>query len=178
MSYTFKLIENCNMCGEPVSSSRVIGKRMNQSQGIRPTRKIGITTTIMKCGNCDLVYANPLPIPESLNQHYGTPPEDYWKPEYFKVQDTYFKHQIETFYSLHGKTENLTALDIGAGIGKCMIALKGAGFDAFGLEPSEAFYTRAIERMGISKDALQLSSIEEAVYESAQFDFITFGAVL
>lgn len=59
-----------------------------------------------------------------------------------------------------------------------MLALETYGFKTYGLEPSESFYMRAIEKMGISKDRLQFSSVEDAEYTDRQFDFIAFGAVL
>ena len=59
-----------------------------------------------------------------------------------------------------------------------MIALKKAGFDSYGLEPSVPFYNKAIDKMGISPHALVLSKIEDAKYPDNFFDFITFGAVL
>ena len=43
----------------------------------------------------------------------------------------------------------MKALDIGAGIGKCMIALENASFDVYGIEPSNPFYERALSRMKI-----------------------------
>lgn len=52
-------------------------------------------------------------------------------------------------------------MDIGAGLGKCMIALRNEGYEVYGFEPSFPFYERAI-----------------AVYQDNFFDFITFGAVL
>jgi ubiquinone/menaquinone biosynthesis C-methylase UbiE len=69
------------------------------------------------------------------------------------------------------------ALDIGAGIGKSMISLEKAGFEAYGFEPSEPFYNRAITRMNIDPNRLKLGMLEEMEYEEAFFDFITFGAV-
>lgn len=178
MKYTFKRVEHCNMCGETAQTAKVLGKRMNQSQGIRPTKKLGITTTVVMCKKCDLVYANPLPVPESLEQHYSTPPEDYWKPEYFKIEGDYFKHQIKTFFNLFGENHSLTALDIGAGVGKCMTALSRAGFEVYGIEPSEPFYRRAIKELKIDESRLRLCTVEEARFEENLFDFITFGAVL
>ena len=71
----------------------------------------------------------------------------------------------------------MTALDIGAGIGKSMISLQNAGFDAFGFEPSKPFYDRAISRMNISPDKLRMGTIEDTSYPNNSFDFITFGAV-
>ncbi|OJJ23910.1 methyltransferase type 11 [marine bacterium AO1-C] len=181
MKYNFEYSEHCNMCGAPSSEAKILGKRMNLSQGKKPQKKVGIATTVVKCKNCDLIYPNPMPVPESLDQHYGTPSESYWTPEYFKIEQSYFAHQINTFFKLFGKTnadQKLKALDIGAGIGKCMVALDNAGFDAQGIEPSEPFYEKAIERTGISKSRLQMLPIEEADYPKNTFDFITFGAVL
>ena len=72
----------------------------------------------------------------------------------------------------------MRALDIGAGIGKCMIALSSSGFDVEGFEPSVTFLEKAIEVMGISPHKLKLGMIEDVEYPSERFDFITFGAVL
>jgi ubiquinone/menaquinone biosynthesis C-methylase UbiE len=178
MKYYFEDIQNCNMCEAPIDEARVLGKRMNRSQGVRPKGKIGISTTVMQCQICDLIFSNPLPVPNNINQHYGIPPEDYWVPEEFEVTPNYFESQIRTFNKLYKKEGAKTALDIGAGLGKCMIALEKSGFDTFGIEPSEPFYTRALGKMGISEKKLKLASLEEAEYPSNQFDFITFGAVL
>ena len=109
---------------------------MNRSQGFRPTQKVGISTTVVRCTACGLVYSNPLPVPESMSQHYGVPPESYWVKEYFVLDDAYFGSQIDRFFKLHGRdSEALQALDVGAGVGKCMIALERRGFSAFGIEP-------------------------------------------
>ena len=178
MQYNFIPIEKCNMCGSRASNARVLGQRMNGSQGKRPTKKIGITTSVVRCRRCDLIYSNPMPVPASIDQHYGTPPEDYWNASYFEIDPEYFAGQISRFFELHPKDNELRALDVGAGIGKCMVALQAQGFDAYGFEPSEPFYQRALDKMGIDPEKLQLASVEDAQYPAAHFDFITFGAVL
>lgn len=71
----------------------------------------------------------------------------------------------------------MTALDIGAGLGKCMRSLENAGFDVFGLEASLPFYERAISKMNISPDKLKRAMVEDAEFSEGSFDFITFGAV-
>ena len=75
-TYSFHSVENCNMCGS--SSFKILGKRLNSAQGKDPYNKTGITTTIVKCKSCDLIYSNPLPIPASIQDHYNIPPEEYW----------------------------------------------------------------------------------------------------
>ncbi len=177
-TYTFKYVHQCIMCGAPSEQNKILGKRLNQSQGFNPSNKIGITTTIVKCSRCNLVYSNPQPIPSSLDDHYEIPPESYWVDEYFKENSEYFKAEIATAQKLLNNPVSPKSLDIGAGIGKCMKALANAGFDSYGFEPSRPFYEKAIGKMGISTHKLKLCSIEEAQYQENTFDFITFGAVL
>jgi len=176
-TYTFHYIENCEMCGADTSDNPVLGSRLNQSQGLSPKSKTGISVTILKCKNCKLIYSQPLPIPETIQDHYNTPPELYWGQEYFTVNDHYFSEEIKIVKSLLSFTPGMTSLDIGAGLGKCMRVMEKAGFDPFGFEPSIHFYDRAISKMGIPKDKLQLGMIENVTYPKNKFDFITYGAV-
>lgn len=155
-----------------------MGQRLNQTQGFDPESKVGVSVSVLKCRDCGLIFSNPQPVPFDVQDHYGLPPEDYWKPEYFKVDEKYFDHQIITTKKLSQFTAGMKALDIGAALGKCMIALENAGYDAYGFEPSVPFYQKAIEEMKISSDKLKLGMIEEVDYPDNFFDFITFGAVL
>ena len=175
--YSFKEIEYCEMCGSETSNHKLLGQRLNKTQGFKPKKKSGITVSIQQCQKCELIYSNPLPIPDNIQDHYGTPPEDYWVESYFNWTEDYFSHQINEALELLSHHEEMKALDIGAGIGKAMKSLESKGFKTYGLEPSKSFYGRAIEIMNIPKDRLILSSVEDAEYEDDQFDFITFGAV-
>jgi len=166
------------MCGSATAKHKILGKRLNQSQGKNPKNKIGITTTILKCSNCGLIYSNPQPVPFDLQDHYGVPPENYWKKEYFTVSDNYFKGEIDKVKKLIDFKEGMKSLDIGAGLGKAMLALSNASFDAYGFEPSQQFFERAVTRMGINRDKLKLGMIENVDYPANHFDFISFGAVL
>jgi len=166
------------MCGSAVNRHKILGQRLNQSQGYNPKSKIGISTTVMKCRDCGLIFSNPQPVPFDIQDHYGVPPEEYWRPEYFEIDNKYFGHQIETTKKLSSFKNGMTALDIGAGLGKCMISLQNAGYDPYGFEPSIPFYQKAIEKMKIPSGKLQLGMIENIEYPKDSFDFITFGAVL
>lgn len=180
MRYKFVPIHSCNMCGSSASSQKVIGKRLNVSQGRKPEKKIGITTTIVRCGNCGLIYSNPLPIPFDIQDHYGMPPEDYWKrkDDYFTIADHYYKKELGILKSVLDFKEGMKLLEIGAGIGKGMIAATRVGFDAYGVEASQPFYDRAISRMGIAPDHIKLAMVEDADYPENQFDVIMMMAVL
>lgn len=161
--------------------ARTLGKRLGRHQGIRPRNSLGITTTVQRCGGCGLIFANPTPIPKDIGQHYDVPVENYWANQDFTISAKYFAAQIASFHRLWGERKSnatVTALDIGSGIGRAMVQLSKAGFDVFGLEPSEAFREYAISHNGIIPDKLSPMSIEEAIYPDETFDFITFGAVL
>lgn len=178
MKYNFEIIEKCAMCGAATTDCKTLGKRLNKSQGKNPRKKTGLTVSIQQCSSCDLIFSNPLPIPESIQDHYGIPPENYWTENYFKVDENYFKGVINWLSDLEFQMEGSKALDIGAGIGKCMIALERAGFDVYGIEPSIPFYDRAVDIMKIDSTKIQNKAIEDAHFEKETFDFITFGAVL
>ena len=162
------------MCGSPVENFKILGKRLNCSQGFNPKNKIGISTTVVRCNNCSLIFSSPIPIPSDINSHYGVPPENYWKDEYFKIDETYFNIEIAIAKKLVSFKKTAKVLDIGAGIGKCMVSLNNAGFDTYGIEPSSPFYQRAIDIMKISPDKLKLCTLEDADFPTNHFDFITF----
>jgi 2-polyprenyl-3-methyl-5-hydroxy-6-metoxy-1,4-benzoquinol methylase len=175
--YSFEEITNCEMCGDPTDKHRILGQRLNQSQGLNPKNKSGISVSVKKCGLCELIYSSPLPIPENIQDHYGIPSEDYWKPDYFISNPTYLSGEIETIRNLLSKKEGMKALDIGAGIGHSMQALEREGFDVYGFEPSESFYKKAITVMNIKSEKLKLGMLETVEYENNTFDVITIGAV-
>jgi hypothetical protein len=93
--YSFEEITNCEICNDPTANHKIMGQRLNQSQGLNPKNKSGISVSVKKCNNCELIYSSPLPIPENIQDHYGIPPEDYWKPHYFINDPKHFLSEIE-----------------------------------------------------------------------------------
>lgn len=166
------------MCNSPADTHKVLGKRLNKSQGKNPKNKIGITTTICKCTNCGLIYSNPQPIPFDIQDHYGIPPEIYLNNEDFILDDSILKGELEKLKTLIDFKEGMKFLDIGSGTGKTMIFRSKLGFDSYGIEPSESFYGKAISQMGISPDKLKLGMLANVEYPDNYFDFISFEAVL
>ena len=177
LRYFFEEVTKCEMCGDATEKHKILGQRLNQSQGLNPKRKTGISVSVKKCTKCELIYSFPQPIPFDIQDHYGTPPEEYWLPVYFEWTPTYFATQIATAKELLLFKEGMKALDVGAGLGKAMISLEKAGFEAYGFEPSKPFYERAISKMNINPGRLKPGMVEEVEYAENTFDFITFGAV-
>ena len=166
MSYTYKEAHVCNMCSS--KNIRYLGERYSPSQEKTP---------IYQCTSCSLIFANPIPIPQNVGDHYDVDPSDYWKEEYLKFEPTYFQNQIDTFKTLFNGS-SITALDIGAGLGKAMKAMEMQGWIPYGIEPSKAFFDKAVELEFAASERLQNVSMEEANFEENTFQFITFGAVL
>lgn len=166
------------MCQRSTADARLIGLRLNGSQGLRPRRRHGITVSIHRCRECGLIFPNPQPQPEQLSDHYGVPPEMYWKRNYFNIDSEHFDDQINTAKGLLHFNDGMSALDIGAGIGKTAIKLSQSGFDVWGIEPSEPFWRQAIENTGLPDSRIIQAPIESAKLPFEHFDFITFGAVL
>jgi 2-polyprenyl-3-methyl-5-hydroxy-6-metoxy-1,4-benzoquinol methylase len=176
--YRFVEVSSCNMCGVSTLKNSIIGLRLNCSQGLRPSQKEGIAVTVKRCIQCSLIYPSPFPIPYDVQDHYGIPPDEYWNESYFCKDENYFKEEINQAKKLIKYQPGMSALDIGAGLGKSMIALAAAGFKVEGFEPSKTFREIAITKMGVSAEILKLGMIEEMNYAEESFDFITFGAVL
>ena len=176
MTYSFRDINTCAFCGS--SDLKILGKRLNTSQGKAPWKKSGIKTTIVKCRHCGLIFPNPMPIPDNIQDHYGIPPESYWKPEYFTIPEDHLHGLISWMNEIQKIEPGAKILDIGAGLGKNMIAFKRKGYDAYGVEPSHPFYERAVSMMGIDPSKLKEASIEDCDYEENMFDVIYFTAVL
>lgn len=177
MRYEFLPVSACEMCGS--TRFRVLGLRLNGSQGRDPRQSSGIAVGVKKCEACGLIFADPRPKPAELADHYGVPPESYWTdPHHWDVGEDYFAEQIAKAKQLLDFRAGMTALDIGAALGKAMTAMHRAGFDVYGIEPSAPFRERAIERTGIPAERIQLAGIEDAEFPPASFDWVSFGAVL
>lgn len=167
------------MCGAATAENHILGQRLNKSLGLRPRQKQGISVSVIRCKSCGLLYANPLPIPGNVQDHYGIPPDEYWTPDQTEMNSGHFSEQIKKAKRLIGSgRSNQKALDIGVGHGKSMHALNLAGFDTYGLEASATFRKFAIASFGLNPERLKLGKIENIDYPENVFDFITFGAVL
>jgi len=175
--YSFEDVDCCEMCGDRTKNHRVLGQRLNSSQGLSPKKKQGISVSVKECNSCGLIYSSPIPVPFNILDHYGSPPQEYWKPSYFEWQEGYFSRQINFVKGLLRFKAGMKALDIGAGLGKAMISMDKAGFDTYGFEPSVPFYERAISKMQISPTKIRNEMVENIEYPKNEFDFITYGAV-
>ena len=178
MQYSFHQVDCCNMCQSSLQHSRVLGVRVNSQTGFFPHRKVGLTVSVLRCGECGLVFANPQPRPTSLDQHYKVPPSDYWSESELAFTSGFFQKEIGIAKNLLKFRPGMVALDVGAGVGKGMSALRDAEFQVCGIEPSATFRDYALAQFGFDHDLLLQSSFEDAMFDESSIDFISFGAVL
>lgn len=174
MKYEFKHIENCNMCNGDTKSHKHMGHRLNKSQGLNPRKKIGITTSVVKCKNCGLVYNQPMPIPNKITDHYNMEITEYWENPDHLYRHDYFKDEIELFRKLYpSSSSDLKALDVGSGLGQTVVALNNAGIKTVGIEPSKSFYDGAIKYSKLSEDHFINNSFEDEQLPDNEYDLIT-----
>jgi len=172
------------MCSNDLSlsmigkGSSVVGFRMNCSHGYRPLLNRALLTTVCRCNACGLVYTDPMPLPQDIQDHYSAQSGD----DYHVLgewHDDWFKPQIQSFVRLHSKSpRDAKALDVGCGTYHGLNSLLLAGFDAFGIEPSNTFYNEIITSFPSLESRVLNQTLDNAVLTMGSFDFITFGAVL
>lgn len=177
-AFRFVPAERCAMCGAGREAFRFLGRRLDRHQGLSVRRRTGASVSVVRCRTCGLVFPDPMPLPDSPASLYGVAPDSYWPPEYFAPPSPAVAAFFAETRSMLGARKRPTALDVGAGIGKGVLALRDAGFDAVGLEPSPTFRALALERMGLGEADVLLGAIEDASFPEAGFDFVNFGAVL
>src|SRR5215469_16131591 len=115
-TYRFVYFDRCNMCCS-TTEQVFLGQRLDHRQGWWPKNRPGITTPIFQCRACDLIYSNPMPVPQELGQHYDVAPEDYWSNPHSEATRDYFADQIAMYIRLSKRDPHAcTALDIGAGV--------------------------------------------------------------
>jgi SAM-dependent methyltransferase len=179
-SYRFHPVDVCVMCGAPAAEARVLGLRLNRSQGMRPRSARGTAVTIVRCGQCRLIYPDPQPVPASIADHYAMDSENYFGGDERSVGET--DHvRIALYRQLRGLLpagSKPKAIDVGVGTGYSMRAMIETGFDVYGFEPVPQFRDQALAAMGLSEDRIALAGIDEAEFAPGGYDFVSFGAVL
>lgn len=71
LHYRFYPVTTCNVFGSNSGKHKVLGSRLNQSQGFSPRKKTGIAVSVLKCKDCGLTFSHPQPVPDNIQSHYG-----------------------------------------------------------------------------------------------------------
>lgn len=126
---------------------------------------------IMQCGECSLVFLNPMPDEPTLTALY---PDDYYAYQEYHSKNDQLKLLIKRLclVSIHTKDPSFLspgrALDIGCGSGKFLAEKKVEGWEAFGVEVSSNGARVGIEN-GIN---IFNGTLDQAAFEENYFDYI------
>ena len=160
--------QHCPICN--AAPTRFIGSRGGTSH----REGLGVETDIWECGGCELIFPNPMPIPErGLGQHYGMEADDYFAHHDVDNRLNGASEMLAMAEKLLGRKGKL--LDIGVGRGENLMAAIAAGWDCEGVEPSETFADHVEQ---ISGTKIWRSAIEDCDIEPETFDIVILSAVL
>ena len=166
---TFDMRERpCPTCG--IEAGRTLGLR----GGAYHRYGLGVTTRIVQCERCELVFPNPFPYVANSEALYGDP-DRIWRPFSPRVLEA-FNEMVRVGRGLIG-TRDPSLLDVGCGAGHLPEAARRLGLTrVVGLEISAALVAEAKARYG---HEILCQTIEDyAASTSETFDIVTLSGVL
>jgi 2-polyprenyl-3-methyl-5-hydroxy-6-metoxy-1,4-benzoquinol methylase len=162
------LPQRCPIC--EVAPKRRLGRR----GGSAHRAHLGVECEIWRCGQCGLIFPDPMPMPlKGVEQHYGVEADEYF--EHHQLDDKNL-----SAFGLLTQAKELTRgkgklLDIGAGRGELLRAARAAGWEVTGIEPSSRFAAYAATYSGAS---IRSQPVEQCAFPDNSFDCVVLSAVL
>jgi SAM-dependent methyltransferase len=157
----------CPICDVPPTT--FVGRR----GGPAHRASLGTVCEIWRCGQCSLVFPNPMPVPvKGVAQHYELDADNYFQHHDLEGKALGARAMMTRAEQLTGGKGKI--LDIGAGRGELLRAACEAGWSAVGIEPSASFAEYAAQYSGaqIKREPL------EQHFPDASFDVVVLSAVL
>ena len=141
---------NCNLCGQDEWQVRfpstMNGAEELQVEVFRCTSPgYGSHAQIVQCSHCGLVYANPRWTSEELEAAYSAVEDETYVSEREGRELTFRKH-LAALEKYTGPGNGRPLLDVGAYIGVFVEVAAAAGWDAYGIEPSNWAVSQARKR--------------------------------
>jgi 2-polyprenyl-3-methyl-5-hydroxy-6-metoxy-1,4-benzoquinol methylase len=177
---------NCAVCGSGKSSLLFINHdRLHGIEG---------EFNIVKCDECGLVFVNPRPRKEFINEWYpdayepyNINPDDFYQrltdslmSGYYKengsLLDLLKKQACRLIYTPPPKSHMGRILDVGCGSGVYLHILKKHGWDVYGVEMSAKAVGFATEKMGLPN--IRCGTLEEAKYPGEFFEVVLMSHVI
>jgi len=135
--------------------------------------------SLVRCSVCDLVFTNPIPKPDKLQEYYNSP--DYLSHQVSKWSLTGFVYKHLRNINLYNKFKLLSKfsktgkiLDIGQGTGEFLNYMKQKGWEVKGVEPNS-------NARNFAKDHYNLPVVDESQIHNLPdfyYDFVTMWHVL
>lgn len=167
----------CNLCGGDEWLVRYPATMNGSGLSVEVFRctspSYGQHAQIVQCRHCGLVYANPRWSDEELMAAY-TAVEDHTYLSEREGRILTFRKHLEALERYTGPADGRSLLDIGAYIGVFVETAQAAGWDAWGVEPSEWAAAEARKR-GLNV----ITGAQDApVLQGRQFDVVTMWDVI
>lgn len=168
---------NCNLCGrdnwEVRFSATMNGAQLNVDAFSCTNPGYGHHPQIVRCRHCGYVYANPRWSGKDLIEAYMAVEDETYVAERQGRELTFRKH-LQELERRTGPARGRSLLDVGAYIGVFVEVAAKAGWDAWGVEPSEWAATEAQKR-GLN---VIFGTQDAAELQQRQFDVITMWDVI
>jgi SAM-dependent methyltransferase len=158
----------CPVCGVPPA------RRLGRRGGAAHRRHLGVECEIWRCGRCELIFPDPMPVPlGGSEQHYRQSADDYFEHHSPDAKRQSALALLKRARQLNGGPGRL--LDIGAGRGELLLAARQDGWAVAGIEPSTNFADYAEHNSGVE---ILRQPVEQCRFPEASFDVVVLSAVL
>ena len=125
---------------------------------------------LLKCSNCGFVYSKSVNIDYSS---FGKAASKQTTPKLQKISDSQGISELVSIIMDKSGIKQGKMLDFGCGVGLMLRGFKDRGFDALGIEESEAF------RKMLAKDGISsVSSLTDISDQTGQFDIVIIKDVI
>lgn len=170
----------CPLCGSQEFVLKRAAPPMAEDRGraeevYRSASDQTLLDPLVECGSCDLLYLNPRPPAEWIESGYREAVD----PEHMKQNEERirtFKRSLEKIVAQTGlDPKGKKLLDIGCASGSFVKAAVDAGFDAFGIEPSQYLCEAGRTAYGLD---LRPGLLQEHRLESASLDVVSLWDVV
>lgn len=140
------------------------------STELKPLSRYYEQHSLIKCGNCSLVFAEKIPSIEELNSHYSA----YSYDNHATISTSTLKSYSDLLDEMEPFRSNNRLLDTGCGRGWFLVEAKKRGWEVYGTEYSDKA-VELCEKNGINMKHGQLNA---ALFEAGYFDVITSFEVI
>jgi 2-polyprenyl-3-methyl-5-hydroxy-6-metoxy-1,4-benzoquinol methylase len=157
----------CNLCGS--TRVRILGFR--DAVCFKESKNRETEVRVVKCKDCGLIYANPMPIfsEEDTQRNYSI--QYYVDSEAKEYSNAEYRYQgLSEYRSSHG-----SILDIGCGRGHFLKICAERGWDTYGIDVSLEAANFAREKFGLK---VFVGELQDASLPSESFDVIVMNSVL
>lgn len=157
----------CILCSS--SEARVVSRRDRRGEDL----------CTWLCEGCGLVYNNPIPSDEELEEFYGTKYRNNYKgsdrPRGRQIYRNFLrlKTHLDTFDDVFAGAEDV--LDVGAGSGEFAFAMAEMGKNVRGNEPNRAYSRYCREALGVD---VETGMLDARTAEPGSCDLINLSHVL